>query len=228
MTNRRPTQRQPGRPPGSTGRVCAALVASARRRFAAQGFEAVSLRAIAAGAGVNPAMIRYYFGDKTGLYEAVLVAATEPLFARLEWLEDEHDIDALVNAFAAAHLEVVARDPWLPPLLMREVLLPDGRLRERFIERFAGRVGRPMETVLARAARDGVVRADLEPRLNGLALLGLVMFPVIAAPLVREVFGVDAAVSDRERLIRHLRSLFLDGVRPRSGPRPGARAQVSG
>lgn len=217
MTERGTAERGPGRPAGRGEDVRAALVASARRRFAARGFDAVSLREIGAGAGVNPAMIRYYFGDKTGLHEAVLAAAAEPLFARLERLEGERDIDALVAGFAAAYLEVVARDPWLPPLLLREVLLPGGRLRQRFIERFAGRAGGLIETVFARAARDGAVRADLEPRLNGLALVSLVMFPVIAAPVVREVFGVDAAVTDRERLIRHLRSLFLDGVRP-----PGA------
>lgn len=213
------TARGPGRPAGNGGAVRDALIASARRQFAARGFDAVSLREIGAGAGVNPAMVRYYFGGKAGLHEAVLAAAAEPLFARLERLEGERDVDALVAGFATAYLEVVARDPWLPPLLMREVLLPGGRLRERFIERFAGRAGGVIETVLARAARDGTVRADLDPRLNGLALVSLVMFPVVAAPVVREVFGVDAAATDRARLIEHLRALFLDGVRaPGAGP----------
>lgn len=202
-------RRRPGRPAGD-GDVRAALLASARRQFAARGYDAVPLHAIAAGAGVNPAMIRYYFGGKAGLYEAVLAAAAEPLRARLERLEGERDLDALVGGLAAAWLEAVARDPWLPPLLVRELLLPGGRLRERLVDGLVARAGGLAGEALA---RDGAVRADLEPRLAGLALLGLAIFPAVAAPVVREALGIDAAVGERERLIEHLRALFLDGVR---------------
>jgi len=52
------------------------LVISALRLFAEKGFEAATTREICEAAGANISAIRYYFGDKAGLYRAVF---TEPI-----------------------------------------------------------------------------------------------------------------------------------------------------
>ncbi|MGD8832358.1 MAG: TetR family transcriptional regulator, partial [Pseudomonadales bacterium] len=48
------------------------LIEIAAERFARQGFEGTSLRQVAEGADVTPAMVAYYFRDKSGLLEAVV------------------------------------------------------------------------------------------------------------------------------------------------------------
>jgi len=57
---------------GARGR----LVLAALRLFAEKGFEAATTREICEAAGANISAIRYYFGDKAGLYRA---AFTEPM-----------------------------------------------------------------------------------------------------------------------------------------------------
>lgn len=52
------------------------LVISALRLFAKKGFEAATTREICEAAGANISAIRYYFGDKAGLYRAMF---TEPV-----------------------------------------------------------------------------------------------------------------------------------------------------
>lgn len=47
-----------------------AVLAAARRGFAAHGFERATIRAIAADAGVDPSMVIRYFGSKDGLFSA--------------------------------------------------------------------------------------------------------------------------------------------------------------
>ena len=60
-----------GRRPGpSTTR--AALLEAARRGFAEGGYEATSIRAIAAAAGVDPAVALHFFGSKEGLFRAAV------------------------------------------------------------------------------------------------------------------------------------------------------------
>jgi AcrR family transcriptional regulator len=51
-------------------RTRTAILAAARRRFAADGFERTTIRAIAADAGIDPSMVMRYYGSKDGLFAA--------------------------------------------------------------------------------------------------------------------------------------------------------------
>lgn len=64
-------KRPTGRRPGDSG-TREAILDTALDLFAAQGYDGTSMRAVAAAAGVDPALIRHFFGDKDGLFAAVL------------------------------------------------------------------------------------------------------------------------------------------------------------
>src|SRR3989475_12594940 len=51
-------------------RTKAAILAAAREHFAAYGYERATIRAIAAAAGIDPAMVMRYFGNKERLFAA--------------------------------------------------------------------------------------------------------------------------------------------------------------
>jgi AcrR family transcriptional regulator len=63
-----------GRRPLGSPDARQAVLTAARELFAELGFERTTMRAVAARAGVDPALIYHYFGDKDGL----LVAALQP------------------------------------------------------------------------------------------------------------------------------------------------------
>ena len=65
--------RRPGRP-----ETRAEILAVARRRFLAQGYQAVTMRAVAIEAGVDAALISYFFGSKKGLFGATLALSANP------------------------------------------------------------------------------------------------------------------------------------------------------
>ncbi len=46
------------------------ILAAARERFAAEGYERATIRAIAADAGIDPALVMRYYGNKAGLFAA--------------------------------------------------------------------------------------------------------------------------------------------------------------
>ena len=54
------------------------LLASARALFATRGFRSTSVRAIAADAGVDPALVHHYFGTKDDLFVAALELPVDP------------------------------------------------------------------------------------------------------------------------------------------------------
>lgn len=54
------------------------ILAVARRRFLADGYQAVTMRRVAAEAGVDLALVSYYFGSKKGLFGAAVTASANP------------------------------------------------------------------------------------------------------------------------------------------------------
>lgn len=89
-----------GRRPG-TPDTRDAIVAVARRGFATRGYDATSLRAIAAEAGVDPALVIHYFGSKEGVFVAATGMPEDlpALFDGLAAFPARDRIEALVRGY---------------------------------------------------------------------------------------------------------------------------------
>lgn len=66
-----------GRRPGAT-QTRGDIVASARRLFLEKGYDATTIRAIAADAGVNPALVHHFFRSKEGVFAATMELPVNP------------------------------------------------------------------------------------------------------------------------------------------------------
>ncbi len=71
-------RKRPGRPPG-TSDTRERILASARELFARNGIDKTSIRAIAAGADVDPALVHHYYGTKTQLFAAAIHIPIDPM-----------------------------------------------------------------------------------------------------------------------------------------------------
>lgn len=207
-----PRKRAPGRPIADSADIRARLLDAAIACFARHGIAATSLRAIATEAGVTPAMLHYYFGDKTQLQQAVieerLLPATAQLRETLAAAGD--DVAALVAAFVRGIAEVIARHPWLPSLWVREVLCEGGALREVMLQRIAPQIPQMLAKRFAAAQKKGRLNPDLDPRLLMVSLVGLTMFPAAGAPIWRRIFDADDLDADALRL--HTLALLDRGI----------------
>jgi len=208
--------RRPGRPAGAGDQdVRGALLAAARELFLRYGYREVSSRQVAAAAGVNPAMIQYYFGSKHGLYAAMLTEVMGPLVTRIEaMLAAPADRGDPLSSLLEAYMRTVAAHPWVPGLLVREVLAPEGEFRDRFIDEFAGRVAPKLASLMQRQIRDGRLRSDLDPRLTLISFLSLAMWPFLAMPVVSKVLDFDGGPAATDRLVAHTVRLFAAGTAP--------------
>jgi len=213
---RRPPRRPRGRPSaGDDATVRESLLEAARRLFLARGFAAVSIREIAAEAGATAAMIHYYFGDKLGLYRAMLEAAAGPFRAALEHMrsrgaDSEIGIDTLIRLY----MRTLAANPWVPQLIVQEVLAEGGRFRTQFIEQFASRLAPMFAEVLAREQAAGRLRPDVDPRLAAVSAISLCVFPFVSLPITSRVLGLSVAGDALERLAGHTARVFLEGLGP--------------
>lgn len=210
----RPGGRGPGRPIAGGASVRDSLLQTARELFLARGFASVSIRQIAAAAGSSPATIHYHFGDKLGLYRAMLDAAIAPVVSALQRLGDPAraapaDLAELIRLYT----HMLVANPWVPALIVQEVLAEGGRFRDQFIEHFAGRLAPLFIAAMRREQSRGAVRADLDPRLAALSAISLTVFPFLALPITSRVLGLSPDEAATERLVAHTTRVLLDGIR---------------
>lgn len=222
MSERRArSARPPGRPaeserPGARD----GLLDAASRLYAHRAFGEVSLRRIASEAGVTPAMVHYYFGDKEGLYEAMLERAFGRLLEQVRRVASEEparhatgETDAVLGRLLRVVTSTLAAEPWIPALMVREVLAEGGRFRERFIAAYASQMAELLPGLIRRESEAGRFRDDLDPRLAFLSFMGMTVFPFVARPVVERVLGLAYDEEFLRRFREHTERMFLEGAR---------------
>lgn len=209
MTSK-PTTGAPGRRPASeSDAVRRALLDAARECFLAKPFSSVSVRELADHAGVTPAMIHYYFDNKVGLYVALFEETVGPVLERLsQAVQAGEDMDAVV----AMYLRTLNEHPWIPVLLVRDVLSGAGPLQRTFAERIAGRAGGLIRALVNHAQDQGRIQKDVDPRLAALSLVSLCLFPMVAAPVAERALDLEYDDDFIEALITHNVRLLRNGI----------------
>lgn len=212
MKSTEPNKNRPGRRAQvDADEVRQGLLDTARRLFAEQGYEAVSVRTLAAESGVNAAMIHYYFGNKQGLYLAVLQEALAPSLQGLAQLA-EHPGDDLqaMRGLLQNHMQLLVREAWIAPLVAREIVLRDGPLQDAFAEQIAARFREGM--------RDMITNTDIAHHSGDqfamLTVLSLTIFPFLARMMVEKVFDLPVDQDFAERWSEHVSDLILTSQLP--------------
>jgi AcrR family transcriptional regulator len=86
MVNSSPAARRSGRRAGDSG-TRQAILAAARGKFIAAGFRGTTIRAVAAEAGVDPALVLHFFGSKDALFAEAVWPPIDPASRLREALE---------------------------------------------------------------------------------------------------------------------------------------------
>ncbi len=161
-----PTAGRRGRRPGAPD-TRAAILASARARFAGHGFAGTTIRAVAGDAGVDAALVHHYFGTKDDLFMAALEIPVDPrrVIAPIVGEGPDGAAERFLGVFLGTW-----EDPQLQPTLIafvRGVMDPGGArlLSEGFVPVVLLPVGRAL----------GIDRPDHRMTLVASQMLGLIM-----------------------------------------------------
>lgn len=189
------------------------ILQAAGELFAASGYAETSSKAIAAQAQVDLASINYHFGNRSGLYQAVLTAAHDQLLglAGLRQLVDsELPAVSKLRVLIEQLVEHATREPqaWQLRVLAREVLAPSSHLQVLFQDEALPKMGlvkRLLSEITEIPAEDPALTPCL---LNVIApcLMLLVGGRTFPGPL-REIFQMPT-----QTIARHLYHFALGGL----------------
>lgn len=209
----RDSERTRGRPSDiEAGVLQSRLLDAAERLFAERGFAATPVRMVAEEAGVNPALVHYYFGSKRELLFAVMDRVLLPMAEALGAMQQsgKAPVEKIVELMTA----MAARHPALPKLIAREVLLSSGETQDTFARDYAPRLGGALPGLLQREQAQGRLDNRLEPGSAALMLLSLCFFPFIARPLSEPHMGVRYDKAGVAAYSKQLQRLITSGMKP--------------
>ena len=198
MTTRTSRGRRPGSPD-----TRAAILASARELFADLGFSGTTIRAVAAAAGVDPALVHHYFGAKDDLFVAALALPVDPRTALRPVLDGGPDGagERLLRAFLSVWDDEANRLTLLG--IVRGVFDPQGQrlVRDGVLQMVLGPVGAGL----------GIDRPELRMPLVASQLIGLVMTRYVVRMEPVASMGADLVVATYAPTIQR----YLTGELPR-------------
>lgn len=186
------------------------IVESAGILFSLKGYAGVSVKEIAEAAGVNIALISYYFGGKEKLYSYVMERQLTVFGRQLEVIRrEETDPLKKIRRFIQSAIEVHKERPHLDRLLYRELLSPTNCFDEIVrveAERFHGF----LRECIKEAVTLGEFRADLDVECAMIALVSMINFTFFTQCLPCTVLGPNHG-QEEYYLLQSL-DIYLRGV----------------
>lgn len=202
--------RKAGRPTQQT-QARELLITHARDLFSMMPYDKVSTRLIASKAGVDIGLIRYYFANKAGLFEAMLRETLLPMKAQIALLVAESSHQHFADLLRTYYREMFSI-PYFPKLIMQVMSTPGSDIKKQLMEKVMLDMTYPIqETLFEKLIERGVIREGMDPQLCKISYLSLMIFPFVAPPALLKVHGVELSQIFLERLAEHNIQLMEQG-----------------
>ena len=179
---------------------------AARSIFLHKGFEATRTRDIADAAGINLALLNYYFRSKRRLYEIITVETMQQFFSGIfEIMNSEvTSIDEKIESFVVHYTDLLKEGSHIPQFILNNVRQnPD-----TFLKKISTLNGVD-NSYFFRQFREAQIKGEI-PSIHPihflLNLLSLTVFPFVTQPIISASTGIDKKqfnqiVEKRKRLI---------------------------
>ena len=225
MAKKKPVagNRAPRTPPAPDQETEARILAAAQAVFMRRGTAGARMQEIAREAGVNQALLHYYFRSKERLSAAVFQQFASRLFpALIGVLSSDATLEDKIRRILALYLENLSRQPFLPGYLISELHHHPERVEQVLSGVAGGRLDLVMQPLFARLQQQidervtsGAMRPVAAEQLVA-NLISLAIFPFAARPMLSIILGFDDAGFARfiETRKQELPGFVLGGLRP--------------
>ena len=194
------------------------IIETAERLFADRGFKGTSVRDIAEAAGINVAMISYYFGSKVKLMEAIFEVRIGSVQMRIENLIKDQTFSPLqkINMLVDEHIERVAQKECFFKIMITEQLFNKNPAVMHAANQLKIRNAELVGQLVKDGQKKGVFRKKVDLILMMNTLAGTVWHTMMNKDNYRE-FNNLQSLSDEEfnkllkrRISIHIKALFKE------------------
>ncbi|MBK9639127.1 MAG: TetR/AcrR family transcriptional regulator [Bacteroidetes bacterium] len=168
------------------------ILNAARRAFIRNGSSGARMQEIADEAGINKALLHYYFKNKEGLFELVFNDAFSEFIPKIHSIfSGDGSVMEKIERYVETHLELLIRKPDLPLFILNEMQREPERFFSGILNKMPG--APPFESFLKQIEeemKDGKIR-NMNPRDLWMNVMSMTVFPFIGEPMLKKFLVVN-------------------------------------
>ncbi len=166
------------------------ILAAAKKVFQYKGMAGARMQDIADEAGINKALLHYYFSNKEKLFDVIFREAFSQLFPKIEAsINADIRLDEKIRYFCREYIDMMLQNPFLPLFVLNELNKRPDRFakkmwknRESPFKRFSIQIEEEIKKKNIRPVRPAEVFINM---------LSMCIFPFVARPLWMAASGMD-------------------------------------
>ncbi len=181
---------------------------AARRIFVLKGMEGARMQEIADEAGMNKALLHYYFRSKENLFKAVFKDIFTKFFSKVKdtLFSNITSKDKLV-VFIDSYIDLISSNPYVPQFIINEInrdpkvlktlMFESGIEPQKILELFFNEV--KLEN-----------SSEVDSRHIVISLMGMLVFPFVARPLLQMIYfnndseTYDHFLKERKEVVKNM------------------------
>lgn len=192
------------------------IMESAEKLFAARGYDGTSVRDIAETAGINLAMVSYYFGSKEKLFEAMFSYRSEYFKLQLETMVANNELEPMEKMYVLIdqYISKLTSQQMFHRIMAREQMMNNNSFIADQIHGLKVRNQALIRQLIREGQEKGVFKNEVDVPLLMMTMIGTVSHLVTTQHFYKEMNGLQS-MSEEEfnrhiwtKLSQHLKKIF--------------------
>jgi len=167
------------------------ILAAAKTIFIEKGMDGARMQDIADNAGINKALLHYYFKSKEKLFEVIFKEGAEKLFSKINSiLNSDLPLFEKIRLFSTEYAEIISQNPYLPLFVLNEM----NKQPHSFLENIFGKNQPTFENLVKQIDKEikkGTIK-QVSPVNLVINMISLSIFPFVAKPVFQRIMNLDA------------------------------------
>jgi AcrR family transcriptional regulator len=191
------------------------ILSAARKIFTTRGMAGARMQDIANEAGINKALLHYYYRDKEKLFETIFLEEVQKFFPKINAIFQSDDpLFQKIEKFVDEYIDEMVENPYLPWFVLNEL----NRDPDKFMYKVWGESNLPKPAKfldqIEKEIKNGTIK-KINPVHLLLNLLSMTIFPFIARPMItRNLHMTDARFRDTmEERKKEIPKFIIDSIK---------------
>src|SRR3954463_12293790 len=167
------------------------ILNAAKKVFLTKGMDGARMQDIADEAGINKALLHYYFRSKDKLFEQIFMEVASAFLPRIFTILEASDTTLFekIELFCHEYISQEIKTPYVPIFILNEI----NRQPKAFLKKVLGPHKPPVHKVVQQIEQEikGGIIKPIEPLQLLMNVLSLCIFPFLACPMIQLITGID-------------------------------------